>query len=52
MDADEIRGLEDAVLEYASEHGTIGVDYEQIYDAFVAGAAWMNKRIGDIMDEE
>lgn len=51
MDADEIRGLEDAVLEYASKHGTIGLDYEQIYDAFVAGAAWMNNEIGKALSE-
>ena len=50
-DATMIRGLEDAVLQYAEEHGAIGLDYEQIYDAFVAGALWMNENIADALFE-
>ena len=46
MDAKEIKELAVVAMKYASEHGTIGIDYEQIYDAVVFGANWMDKENG------
>ena len=30
---------------YAKEHGTIGLDYDAIYDAFKAGMEWTEKKM-------
>lgn len=30
-----------AALEYSKENATVGLDYEKVYDAFIAGARWM-----------
>lgn len=33
-----------AAVEYGKEHATIGLDYNQVYDAFLAGIDWLKKR--------
>lgn len=34
---------EEAATAYASEHGTPGVDYEKVYDAYLAGIEYGRK---------
>lgn len=34
----------DAAVEYAKEHADLGLDYNQVYDAFLAGVQWQKKR--------
>lgn len=46
MNTREVKELAEVAMIYASEHGTIGIDYEQIYDAVVFGANWMDKENG------
>jgi len=42
----------DAALEYGKEHGTAGVDYDQIYDAFLAGIDWHKNQATTKPDRE
>ena len=37
----------DAAFEYAKEKATIGLDYDQVYDAFLAGIEWQKNRYKD-----
>ena len=34
----------DAAVEYGKEHADLGLDYNQVYDAFLAGIKWQKKR--------
>ena len=34
----------DAAVEYGKNHATLGLDYNQVYDAFLAGIDWLKKR--------
>ena len=34
----------DAATEYCMESATIGLNYNEVYDAFLAGIAWQKKR--------
>ena len=34
----------DAAVEYGKEHATLGLDYNQVYDAFLAGIDWLRER--------
>jgi hypothetical protein len=34
----------DAAVEYGKEHATLGLDYNQVYDAFLAGIDWQKNR--------
>lgn len=34
----------DAAVEYGNEHAAQGLDYNQVYDAFLAGVDWQKKQ--------
>ena len=34
----------DAAVKYAKEREAIGLDYNQVYDAFLAGVDWQKKQ--------
>lgn len=34
----------DAAVEYGKQHATLGQDYNQVFDAFLAGIEWQKKR--------
>lgn len=34
----------DAAVDYGKEHATLGLDYNQVYDAFLAGIDWLKER--------
>ena len=42
MDRDQMEI--DAAVEYGKKHATLGLDYNQVYDAFLAGVDWLRKR--------
>ena len=34
----------DAAVDYGKEHATLGLDYNQVYDAFLAGIDWLREK--------
>lgn len=42
----------DAAVEYGREHATLGLDYNQVYDAFLAGIDWLKERRRSTPDKE
>ena len=42
----------DAAVEYGREHATLGLDYNQVYDAFLAGIDWLRERWTSKPDKE
>ena len=41
----------DAAVEYGKEHATLGLDYNQVYDAFLAGIDWQKGRYKEPEEE-
>ena len=42
----------DAAVEYGREHATLGLDYNQVYDAFLAGIDWLRSQLTKKPDRE
>ena len=42
----------DAAVDYGKEHATLGLDYNQVYDAFLAGIDWLKAKWRSKPDKE
>ena len=42
----------DAAVEYGKKNATIGLDYDQVYDAFLAGIDWLRDKWTKKPDKE